>query len=467
MTRLLPLLAALLLAAPAAALAAPFPTDLDDVHRAGTGADDVQAGRGADLVAGGPGSDDLAGGRGGDVLVDTQGRDTVDGGPGDDRVNVRDGRGGDRVTCGPGDDVVVADPGDDVAADCEWVSTEDAGGIVRKDAAALTDAEQRDLVDAMHEVKRIPSPYDPELPWYDQFVAWHDEAFEGNPSAHQSPAFLPWHRQFLRMFESALQTASGKPIALPYWDWTSPASTDAVFSEDLMGPTGDPDEHFAVTGGPFRKGAWRLWVRDEAGSDSPFIPGDESSQPREGRWIERAIGQTDYGRLPTTDDVSAILAVGTYDRRPWDERAAFSGSFRNALEGFADRRRGSHNTVHVWVGGEFGDDELGTMGLGTSPNDPVFWLHHANIDRMWSTWSAVNGRVYLPESGAAEGKNRADRMTPFRSVGIDVTPGDLLATRPLGYVYDTDGAVRARVPAAGPATDLHELAEEGGLLCVL
>ncbi|HEU4657848.1 MAG TPA: tyrosinase family protein, partial [Capillimicrobium sp.] len=358
--------------------------------------------------------------------------------------------------------------GDEVDADCEWVSTRDAAGLVRKDAAALTAEERRDLVEAMHELKRIPSPYDAKLPWYDQFVAWHDEAFDGNPSAHESAAFLPWHRQFLAQFEAALQTAAGKPIALPYWDWTNPASTAAVFSDELMGPAGDAADGYAVTRGPFRKGAWRLWARDD-GDPSPFVV-DGEPQPAEGRYIERAVGQTSYGRLPTTDDVAAMLSNRAYDASPWNGRVRWGRSFRNGVEGWGSPRA-SHNTVHVWVGGEFvgrDGEQMGTMALGTSPNDPVFWLHHANIDRLWSTWSAANGRVYLPAQGGPTGVNRGDTMEPFARIGIAVTPGDLLSTRPLGYRYDTDGDVSGgRRTVAGPARDLHEVAADGGLLCVL
>jgi len=44
---------------------------------------------------------------------------------------------------------------------------------------------------------------------------------------------------------------------------------------------------------------------------------------------------------------------------------------------------GMHDQVHVWVGG--------TMGrIPTAPADPMFWMHHANIDRIWSLWQKQN-----------------------------------------------------------------------------
>jgi tyrosinase len=40
---------------------------------------------------------------------------------------------------------------------------------------------------------------------------------------------------------------------------------------------------------------------------------------------------------------------------------------------------GLHADVHAWVGGTMRD-------LLTSPADPLFWLHHANIDRIYTSW---------------------------------------------------------------------------------
>jgi len=57
--------------------------------------------------------------------------------------------------------------------------------------------------------------------------------------------------------------------------------------------------------------------------------------------------------------------------------------------GFATQLEDIHNMVHVWVGGTM-------SGIPTAPADPIFWMHHANVDRLWWQWQ---------QSPAGTGKN--------------------------------------------------------------
>jgi tyrosinase len=46
-----------------------------------------------------------------------------------------------------------------------------------------------------------------------------------------------------------------------------------------------------------------------------------------------------------------------------------------------------HNDVHSWVGGQTSSGQLGTMSdIMISPADPIFWMHHAQCDRLWTKW---------------------------------------------------------------------------------
>src|SRR5262249_2240994 len=134
--------------------------------------------------------------------------------------------------------------------------------------------------------------------------------------------------------------------------------------------------------------------------------------------------------LPTADDVQAAFGASNYDVYPFDVGSPIDQSFRNNLEGFNHPTAEAelHNRVHLWI--------AGSMAIDYSPNDPGFWLRHANIDRLWAQWQAANPTDgYDPESGAATGHNLRDPMTPF-----GVTPESVLDHYALGYRYDTEPA---------------------------
>jgi tyrosinase len=231
-------------------------------------------------------------------------------------------------------------------------------------------------------------------------------------AAHQGPAFLPWHREFILRFERELQLAlSDDNFGLPYWDWAADSSIDdpgdptrtamVVWREDFMGGQGVP-----VSSGEFRGGEWTI-----------FPSGN----------LTRAFG-TVASNLPTQNDVNAALQIGTYDRSPW--HSGSTNSFRNQFEGWIPAS-GLHNRVHQWVGG--------AMMLGTSPNDPVFFLHHCNCDRIWALWQICHpGVPYAPDNsvtGAPEGHRLNDRMFPWTTAS-DRRISELLDISMLGYSYD-------------------------------
>jgi tyrosinase len=284
--------------------------------------------------------------------------------------------------------------------------------------------------------------------------------------------FLPWHRQLLLMFEDALRAVTRTAVTVPYWDWTDPRSTASVFAEDFMGGDGDPDQDYAVTTGPFRKGTWQLTVHPEglewSGSATPYVT--------------RRIGTFSGIALPTEAELEPLLATPLYDVRPFDDRSDPERSFRSGLEGWPRRLptgevicapdgwvvafpvvagHEMHNAVHLWAGGNTAQSgagiRLGTMAVvPTSPNDPVFWLNHANVDRLWAQWQERHGvDTYEPRAGVARNSSD-DVIRPFDSYGVAVTPRDVADIDALGYRYSAaaapssvDGAGTAQAAASG------------------
>lgn len=314
---------------------------------------------------------------------------------------------------------------------------------IRKNIYNLTPQELADFQDALNAIKADGS--------YDDFTRRHHHAMmDATPAsgetphpsrrnvAHRGPAFLPWHRYFCRELELLLQKK--KPhVTLPYWDWAADAdspATAALWNTDpadgpvYMGGDGD-GPNGEVTTGPFA--GWTALIEDLATGGLVPRPGG----------IIRAFGSTigvpdlDLVLFPTAAQVEdAIQNWPVYDTEPW--RTASVGSFRNRLEGwnpppFAPEEGGGsqlHNRVHIWVGGD--------MGPGTSPNDPVFWLHHCNVDRLWARWQHAHPTSpYLPASGGPLGHNLGDTMDHL--VTTDATPARSLDyRRTLGFIYDTD-----------------------------
>jgi tyrosinase len=143
---------------------------------------------------------------------------------------------------------------------------------------------------------------------------------------HGTQRFLPWHRVFLIKLERALQSIHPE-VTIPYWDWTRAA-----------------EETFP---------AWLAGVTPTVPLPPPDAPVVVTRSPGPTSWlasiasnVPSVMGDTDF---PT---------------------------FTAGLEGV-------HNAVHVWVGGSM-------SFIPTAPADPIFWMHHANIDRLWWQWQQTH-----------------------------------------------------------------------------
>lgn len=140
------------------------------------------------------------------------------------------------------------------------------------------------------------------------------------------------------------------------------------------------------------------WVEDRA------IPPQLSSPADLAAWGVTRGGSFNGNNLPDAAWIDDVMDAGV---SPPDFMA-----FSNAVEA-------PHNTVHIVVGG--------TMATSVSPADPLFWLHHGMIDKLWADWQAANpGAAFNPPNGS-ETLQPAPIMT--RKVS------QVLETKALGYVY--------------------------------
>jgi hypothetical protein len=233
------------------------------------------------------------------------------------------------------------------------------------------------------------------------WMAWQDIHRDFCP--HGNWYFLPWHRAYLNYFEDVCREASGDAsFALPYWDWSRDSRIPSFFYD---GPLDDPTRQL--------KAGMSVAdvVRDTFGMDP--------EQVYSPAFIREILAQNSFNTF------------GSLRAKAQMDFADFG-----SLEG------GPHNLTHGSVGGNMGD-------TSTAATDPIFWLHHCNIDRLWAEWQLANAKTALPpppEEGqdptlTAEFWQGVELEQFYDTKGKVVKPrvGDLLSVFQLGYTYDSLG----------------------------
>jgi tyrosinase len=255
----------------------------------------------------------------------------------------------------------------------------------RKSAANLTIAERDSFLEAIIRLKHKPAPNGPaSVSVYDQFVALHGAVFAitapGLPPGetvnfgHWNIGFCPWHRQYLREFEKALQ-AVVPGVTIPYWDWSDHVgAVNKVFVGEFLGSNriGEPkpvtDSVLRNPVPPAERPSW--WPAGAKGY--PIHP---LLKERFGTVLAR--GSSNSSWPPTAAGINQLeqLVIEQPDAHPlW--------YFWDALEsGYPQVISLTHNSGHNFIGGH--------MSGANSPNDPLFWLHHSNCDRLWANWQEM------------------------------------------------------------------------------
>ena len=339
----------------------------------------------------------------------------------------------------------------------------------RKSTVALTDAERDGFLEGLFRLKQRQAPGTMQpISVYDQFVALHGAVMAvvapdaGRPVnfAHGNIGFLPWHRQYLRSFELALE-AEVPGVALPYWDWSDDVgAATKLFSADFLSSTswGAPTD---VADGWLRH---QVPAAERPGWWPDGLRGFQvNSLLEEGNGTALERGSQEPHWPPSPSGIKRLAEL-TSGRQGTHALWAFSSTLEAGDPAITVR---THNAGHRFVGGH--------MAGRFSPNDPVFWLHHANVDRIWARWQnypiaknagsthedhwpAPSEASPLTGEAAPPGHKKNDRMWPwvggangYRSVAVSrailnrlpdfsadpaVSVADVLDYRALGYDYD-------------------------------
>jgi hypothetical protein len=225
---------------------------------------------------------------------------------------------------------------------------------------------------------------------------------------HRTNYFFAWHRLFLFYFEKVLQDAAGDPtLRLPYWDYTNPANLS--MPAEFTVPTYEQVSTGRTVDNPLYES------RREPGWQAPST----IALDQENTDIDLAL---DNPNLLNTTNAAGEQVTG----------------YQSTIEA------SPHGYVHCAVMG----CRATVMGaVPYSSNDPIFWIHHCNIDRLWDCW--LNAGHTNPSSIMGQQFSYVD------ATGTQVTKlvSNLFDGSLIDYVYQQPrNCARPKVPSIVTAT---------------
>jgi hypothetical protein len=250
--------------------------------------------------------------------------------------------------------------------------------VARISAAEMgQDAHKDDLKifrDAIGAVRALPPD---DVTSWTKLVAQHciNCASSNTANIHYDWFFLPWHRALLYFLERHLRIISKHDdLRLIYWDWENPNSRVIP---------------------------------------SIYVPPGQSLY-----WKNRTLTGPNWPLPDNKVDVQPSLATPSFE--------VFGGTaVQNKPRPLA--YSGPHAPVH----NAFNPGDMGNLQY--SPRDPVFYAHHSNIDRLWTSWVAASPSTHKnPDFGKAT-VYFYDENKKYRSVLLN----DLRDESKLGYKYSS------------------------------
>ncbi|MCJ1314108.1 hypothetical protein MMC25_007788 [Agyrium rufum] len=263
--------------------------------------------------------------------------------------------------------------------------------FVRRAWTSLSLAERKEYTEAVICLSKKPSMIPAgQIPGAinrrDDFTAVHINQTFG---VHLDAVFLGWHRNFLYLYETALRKECGYTGYQPYWDWTKSASNISAYplfdgSKYSIGgdgsydpSTGDYDlgsYHFAHgTGGGCVQSGFVTQLELHLGP-IPIAALFDQVLPanwtlRNNHCLRRDFNVPVAEQFTNSTSIAHLLA------------APDIGEFQSRLSGVGNAPPGPHTAGHLQIGMDMFD-------VFSSPNDPAFFFHHSNVDRMWTIWQS-------------------------------------------------------------------------------
>jgi tyrosinase len=274
-------------------------------------------------------------------------------------------------------------------------------------------------------------PADDPRHWYRQAITHYFDCPHGNWW------ILPWHRGFTLQVEQICRDLSGQDdFAFPYWDWTeayNPTTKRSHVPDIMFDGIFDPnDEAFIGSWDTFKRRFEPVLAKTDYWTPSKGPPGnnpdadgnthygqllnrgnrfpadtwfDFRDDPRGYLFFEKSHAREGVTRAApwldarTSDGVSPKTIEDALGPTDFKTFASSPAANHSQIAGFGILERKPHNRVHNNVGGIVTKPDpanpgsmitiygQGFMQSNLSPTDPIFFLHHSNLDRLWDVWT--------------------------------------------------------------------------------
>jgi tyrosinase len=244
------------------------------------------------------------------------------------------------------------------------------------------------MVQTLRDGVRLLKARAPGAPNWTDMSNIHGTSAGFNKCPHGNWYFLPWHRAYLLMYERMIRLVTNNPnFAMPYWDWTAHPTVPQAFSQPTY--NGQPNPLYVAS----RNNAYSI----------PTI------------YSGTAVMNNIYGQ-PNFELFASSRGAGQNNLNPsWIHGSGTQGTLEAT----------PHNNIHVHLGGY--------MPNGNSSMDPIFLMHHGNIDHIWWSWNC-RGHANTTDPLWLNMPFTNNYYAPNGS-WMTYKPADLLNIGALGYSY--------------------------------